>query len=500
MRTEPLKRVPGISLRARVTSWYVGLLAATLIVFSAGIYVGMRTYLRSSLEQSLISNASSIGANFLAFLPEKGESWFLGEIRESYPPGSTDRLIRISSGDRVLYQSWADDGRTPLLDAIPIRQVQDQGFRSMSVRGIPVLVYGVPFRGQNGQEFEIEVAGSLLMIQQTLHSLAMLFLVSTPLILLAAAAGGYLMMRRPLRPLFVLTTKAESIGRNQMGERLPILRTNDELERLTHSLNRMIDRLEHALDHNRRFSADASHELRTPLTIMRGELEEVIEMPGLPATAAENIASTLDEIDRMSSIVHSLMAITRLDAGGERMDVELLNLTALARTTIEHMRLLAVERDVPLAMEAEDDVWVVADPLRTKQVLVNLVDNAIKYTLDPERGETQQGRRNEGILVRVSATKSIAVVTVTDHGVGIPTASLPHVFERFYRTDYARNRVGGGVGLGLAIVKSIVAAHDGTVTITSREGEGSTVTVELPKADVPSTKGSPRGTMSAVAG
>jgi signal transduction histidine kinase len=479
------KRVRGISLRARVTSWYVGLLAVTLLVFSLGIYAGMKTYLKRSLQQSLSSTADSIINNFLVHLPEKGEAWAVGEISESYPPTSTDRVIRITGAGRVLYQSGATDRQTSILQFIPPATVDrpEGNFRRYHVKDEAWMMYAVPFKLQSGQTFEIEVGGSMAIVSQTLHSLSDLFFIATPLILIAAAIGGYLMMKRPLRPLLVLTEKAEGIGRKQLGERLPITPTNDELERLTHSLNRMIDRLEEALAHNYRFSADASHELRTPLTIMRGELEEMLQLADLPPQAFDNLVSSLDEIDRMSRIVHSLMAITRLDVGGERMDLQPVNLTALARSTIDHMRLLAVEKDVPLTLDAPKDVWLSADSLRVKQILVNLIDNAIKYTpgntvAQPVTSSTSSA--SKGIIVSISTAGSHATLTVSDHGIGVSEQALPHIFERFYRADYARNRVAGGVGLGLAIVKSIVAAHDGTVAMISIEGQGSTVTVELP--------------------
>ena len=477
----PGQRARGISLRARVTSWYVGLLAVTLIVFSSGIYIGMQTYLRRSFQQSLTSTENSIVKNFLARLPEKGDAWVFGEIRESYPPNSTDRIVRISSGGQVLYQSGMTGAQVSNFQSIPLAttDVPEEAFRRFDINNEAVMMYSAPFQSKDGRTFEIEVGGSLSIMSRTLHSLARLFFIATPLILLAAALGGYLMMKRPLRPLFVLTEKAEGIGRKHLGERLPITPTNDELESLTHSLNRMIDRLEEALAHNYRFSADASHELRTPLTIMHGELEEMLRLPDLPEQALDNLVSSLEEIDRMSRIVHSLMAITRLDVGGERVDLQPVNLTALARATLDHMRLLAVEKNVPITLDAPSDVWISADSMRIKQILVNLIDNAVKYTLGNATTSSLGGKR-EGIRVSILTKDARAVLEVSDHGVGIAAESLPHIFERFYRADYARSRVAGGVGLGLAIVKSIVAAHDGTVTMASIEGEGSTVTVELP--------------------
>jgi signal transduction histidine kinase len=191
----------------------------------------------------------------------------------------------------------------------------------------------------------------------------------------------------------------------------------------------------------------------------------------------ENVVSTLEEIDRMSRIVNSLMAITRLDAGGERMDMEVLDLSALVRGTMEHLRLLAEEKGLPLTWNCAAAVHVYADPMRMKQVLVNLVDNAIKYTQANKAGSD---RSRGAVEVSVFESGSLATLQVLDHGIGIAAATLPHVFDRFYRADFARSRGAGGVGLGLAIVKAIVVAHDGTVSITSTPSRGSTVLVQLP--------------------
>src|SRR5258708_3069857 len=294
-------------------------------------------------------------------------------------------------------------------------------------------------------------------------------------------------MREPVRAIGVLTDQAAKIGRKRLGERLPVIPTGDELERLTHSLNGMIDRLEDALNHNHRFSADASHELRTPLTIMRGELEEMLRIEALPPQAVENLVSTLEEIDRMSRIVNSLMAITRLDAGGERMTMQVLDLSALVRTTMDHMCLLGEEKGLPLNCACEQEVYVYADPMRIKQVLVNLIDNAIKYT-QPGGGSPEVPRQEPGrgrVDIAVFASGSSACLKIADQGIGIAPEVLPHVFDRFYRADFARSRDAGGVGLGLAIVKAIVTAHDGSVSITSTLDQGSIVLVQLPLAQPP---------------
>jgi signal transduction histidine kinase len=501
------------SLRARATTWYVGLLAVALTVFSIGVYFGVRTYLKVSLQRSLSSSAHAISDDFLTKLPAKGDAWVLGEIRESYEASPTDRYIRLSVGSTVLYQTGdmrdpaisvnkiplppelASEAaaKPPLIGDLMLPRITTNGiFYRHFVDGRGVMIYSLPFLAADGRVFEIEAGTSLYSMQGTMRSLMKILTISTIPILVLAAIGGYLLMKQPLRPLVVLTDKAANIGRKTLGERLPVIHTGDELERLTHSLNGMIDRLEEALNHNHRFSADASHELRTPLTIMRGELEEMLRIDDLPAQAVGNLVSTLDEIDRMSRIVNSLMTITRLDAGGERMDMQVLDFAALVRTTVDHMKLLAEEKGLPLTCSWGAEVFIFADPMRIKQVLVNLIDNAIKYTppseIPPESLESPSMEPVGGrIDVAVFATESSAVLKIADQGVGISPEALPKVFDRFYRADLSRSRGAGGVGLGLAIVKAIITAHDGSVSITSVPGQGTTMVVELPLAQPPTT-------------
>jgi heavy metal sensor kinase len=287
-----------------------------------------------------------------------------------------------------------------------------------------------------------------------------------------AIAGGYLLMRRALRPVDEITQSAERITSRNLNERLPAPQTGDELERLSVALNRMIARLDESFQHIHRFSADASHELRTPLTILRGELEAAAQQPLITPELRETLGSALEETERLSRIVESLMAISRLDAGEARVELEHFDLAELTSSATEQMRLLAEDKDIALRCDAERLVRVEGDPARLKQVIVNLVDNAIKYT--PAGGL---------VGVKVSATNGRAVLEVNDNGVGIPAEAAPHIFERFYRVDKARSRQMGGSGLGLSIVKAIVTAHGGQVKVESVEGGGSRFFVELPIAN-----------------
>ena len=460
----------------RVTTWYVGLLAAALLVFGATLYFGVHSYLRSSLEHSLTGEAKALVVTFLSQEELRGQEWMQGEIAEAYAPEISGRFIRVTRQDgAVLYQSG--DTREPHIDSSRVSRPAFSGpkepyFRQENTGGKHnLLIYTQPYISPAGTRYFVEMGASLAPITRVLASLLKILLLITPCILLAAALGGHFLMAMPLRPLVILTEQAERIGTHGLGERLPVIATGDEMERLSLSLNRMISRLEDALAHNRRFSADVSHELRTPLTILRGELEQMLQSSRLGIGQRESLGSALEEIDRMAKIVESLLTISRLDSGADGMDLKPVDLSRLAQWTIDQMRLLAEEKSIALCSVQTGPVPIIADAGRIKQVLVNLLDNAIKYT--PDGGQ---------VTVSVSSASGarLAILEVSDTGIGIPEESLSHVFERFYRSDKARTRESGGAGLGLSIVKAISKAHGGTVTVESVEGRGAKVRLALP--------------------
>jgi signal transduction histidine kinase len=271
--------------------------------------------------------------------------------------------------------------------------------------------------------------------------------------------------------------KAEEITQHSLSERLPVVHSDDELERLSLSLNRMISRLQETIDGSKQFVADASHELRTPLTVMRGELESLAQDRSLGRETRETLGSVLEEVERLAEIVESLFALSRLDAGEVNAQWRRFDLAELASTTAEQMSLLATDKNVSIACESTAGVMVQGDPARLKQVVVNLLDNAIKYT--PGGGRVRLTVRRE---------QGYALLEVADNGVGIPAEALPHVFKRFFRVDSSRSRGQGGAGLGLAIVKSICSAHGADIEVISTVGAGSTFRLRQPlAADAPSS-------------
>jgi heavy metal sensor kinase len=463
------------SIRFRLTVWYTGLLALLLLLFGASTYFGLRHYLNQTLKELLGRQARQIGENFLVDVATGGEGYVISEINEHYAPELNNRFVRVTRADgSALYVSGKP--KESSFDPSAVSAVgapDDRDFvREVYVPGGELLIYTHPFTERTGLRFLIEVGAPYEQVEVVLYGLLLALALGLPLTVIVAISGGWLLMRRALNPVDEITRGAEQITSRNLSQRLPVARTGDELERLSAALNKMIERLEESFLYVSRFTADASHELRTPLTILRGELEAVFGQPEVAPDLRETIGSALEETERLSRIVESLMAISRLDAGEAMMECDSLDLAELAASTTEQLRLLAEDKDVALRCESEELVRVEGDRARLKQVIVNLVDNAIKYT--PAGGH---------VGVKVYASNGCGVLEVNDSGMGIPVEALPHIFERFYRVDKARLRQMGGAGLGLSIIKAIVTAHGGQVKVESVEGKGSRFLVELPIAE-----------------
>jgi heavy metal sensor kinase len=459
------------SIRFRLTVWYAGLLAGLLLLFGSSVYIGLSHYLDVTLGESLSKQARQIGETLLVNIAQSGEPYVIDEIREHFAPEINARFIRVTKSDgSVLYLSGTprdasfDPAEFPPPD---VSHPMSQGERSL--RGGDVMISAVPFTARDGAPFLIEVGASMRQSESVLHGLLLTFAFGLPVVVAVAITGGYLLMRQALLPVGEITRSAEQLTSRNLSERVPVAATGDELEDLASALNRMIARIEHSFRHVNRFTADASHELRTPLTILRGELETIAQLPQVPPDVRDTIGSALEETERLSRIVESLLAISRLDAGEAFAIRERFDFAQLVAGTVEQMRLLAEDKHIVLSCDAPSPVEVVGDSGRLKQVIVNLLDNAIKYT-----------RAGGSVRAMVRSENGYAIFEIADDGVGIPEAALSHVFERFYRVDKARSRQMGGAGLGLSIVKSICAAHGGEVDVESREGSGSRFTVRLP--------------------
>jgi signal transduction histidine kinase len=331
--------------------------------------------------------------------------------------------------------------------------------------GVRWRVYVLPI-GRTGQD--LAVVASLERIDATvagLRELVVLFALGGALVTLLA---GWLLAGRALRPVAALTQTARAIARSRsLHERVPVGSRGDELGQLGAIFNEMLASLEQANQAQQRFVADASHELRAPLTAIQANLDLLERQPAMDAgDRQEAVGEAAWEARRLAALVADLLSLARADAGVtlRRRHVELDRVALEALGEARHL-----VRGQRLEVEALEPAVVTGDPDRLKQLVLILLDNALKYT--PPPGRVTLGLRREGTGV---------ILTVRDTGIGIPADDLPHVFERFYRADPARTRDTGGTGLGLPIAQWIAELHGGRVGLTSAVGQGTTATVSLP--------------------
>ena len=449
-----------------ITSRLVVLYCLLLVLLGGGFLaftvLSFKHYTRETIATTLQNRADEIWNTSQNSLDQPAR--LSDVINRRFSPAPLDRFIRIRSGDHVFYQSGEPEnhGFDPL--ALPLAQPAPDARRIGNL-----LVYAAQFRNGGGAPVIVETGQSDLFARNVQNQLATSLFVGLPVLLLLAALAGYFLMRQALRPVEVMINAAENYTFNDPHNRLPLVGTEPRIEALGMALNRMLDRLDNAYSHVSRFSADAAHELRTPLTIIRGELELVATNARANSDVDQAVANALEEMTRLSGIVDSLITLSRMESlWGKRAHAPT-DLIALAREIIEQIGLLAEEKDITLNRPSGTAVIVAGDRDRLKQVLVNLIDNAIKYT--------PQGGR---VTVDVGTHGDNGFLSVEDSGIGIDPAHHDKVFDRFYRVTPDRGEY--GAGLGLAIVESICHAHGGNVSLRSVPGFGSAFRVEIPLA------------------
>ena len=462
------------SLSFRLVAWYAGVLTIVFVLLGVLTFFFLRHYLEANLLDTQARRARQIADTLIAHTSRGAEDALRTQVENLYSPETNDRFIRITRADgTVVYTSGSpQDGRFNPPQVPPRAAGAGIGpGRKVRLAGGSLLIAARGATGADGTRYLVEVGASGAPAEETLTQVLIMLAVGLPIAVCVAVAGGFVLVRRALVPVERIAGKAEEITQHNLSERLPVVRSGDELERLSVSLNHMISRMEEAVHGSKQFVADASHELRTPLTVMRGELESLAQDGQLKRETREALGSALEEVERLGEIVEGLFALSRLDAGEAPAERVRFDLAELAVTTADQMSLLAEDKQVSVACESCLEVTVEGDRARLKQVVVNLLDNAIKYT--PRGGRIALSVRREG---------AYAVLDVTDNGIGIPAEALPHVFKRFFRVDGSRSREQGGAGLGLSIVKSICTAHGAVIEVMSAPGRGSTFRVRQPLA------------------
>jgi heavy metal sensor kinase len=432
------------SLRARLTVLYLAFFSLLFIAFSLFLYGELSRSLIARLDQTLASEADTAAG----LMPDE-----FGEMNGD----------ALAAAREVVTEMKVHGHRLTVREGSAVLAASD----SPGVRGEGRLATRTAQAG--ARRFEIEVWGSLDSIDAELGVVRRVIFIGLPLMLTLAGIGGYLLATRSLRPLGSMAEQARRITGSNLATRIQLENAAEEVAALGASFNDLLARLDQSFDAMRRFVADASHELRTPISVIRGEAEVALSQERGTAEYRESLSIVLDEARRLTRLVEDLLNLARADAGHVKLQTHDFYLNELLAECCRSVQGLAGARGLTLECRAGADLQFTGDEQLLRRLIVNLLDNAIRYT--PAGGK---------VSAALEAADGAVRLRVSDTGIGIAPVDAPRVFERFYRAGEARSRQDGGFGLGLAIVKWIAESHAGVVECSSECGAGACFTVTLP--------------------
>jgi heavy metal sensor kinase len=470
------------SLRFRLTALYLAFFSLLFILFSVFLYGVLSSALQARLDETL-----SAEANTLAGLLQDE----LQEMKGDVPAAAHEAVVnlRLHGGLVAIFA-----GREALSSTTPLGPHEfDSVLSYASTNTSAEFVVALTQMGKYGTHVAVHrlAAGErnfLLLAAESLDSVAAelalvrrAIFISLPLMLAFAGLGGYVLSTRSLAPLASMASQARKITGSNLETRLDIGNPAEELAVLVASFNELLSRLDQSFESMRRFVADASHELRTPISIIRGEADVALSQDRGAAEYQESLAIILDESRRLSHLVDDLLNLARADAGHVKLQTHDFYLNDLLADCCRSVQALAAARQIAVECRGPEDIQFRGDEELLRRLVMNLLDNAIRYTppggkveavLEAFSNATQGSSVNQGNGVRIR---------VSDTGMGIVPEAVPHIFERFFRADKARSRQDGGFGLGLAIVKWIAESHNGVVDLNTKPGAGTAFTVTLPR-------------------
>ena len=475
------------SFRTRIRRTALTFMVVLLGLFSVLLYLGLSTILYHHLDEDLLTLAQQesrqveLATGHVLLAPYKQAEHDPEEEPEAFDDQEElARAIRFSSIlDRTGTILWSGPAVTKRHTTAPhlVAQILKGAtiYETLHDTGRPPLRrISIPIEIEDHGLFILQTEKSLQFVHETLQWLAWLLTGAATTLILFAWWGSNHLAREALAPVDTLSQTAATISGTTLSTRLPLTAPYFEFQRLTEAFNGMLERLQQAFDGQRRFVADAAHELKTPLTAMKGNFEVVLRRPRSPEDYREAILSNLTEVDRLTALTKSLLTLAQFTGEHAPVIMQPVDLTALIRTVVDELSVLANDRDIRLTFEPQPIADFQGDASQLKQALINLLDNALRHT--PTGG---------AITVRLVPEGPSTILSIADTGPGIDARHLPHLFDRFYRVDDARDRQSGGTGLGLAIVKEIVEAHGGQIQVESSPGTGTTFTIAFSSGNHP---------------
>ena len=463
------------SIRFRLTAWYALTLAVVLAASSLFWYIALSRNLEKHIDERLLDVAKTVERKHLIEHRDITVHQACGELDNYIVEHNWAGYAQVrNSLGNVICNINSVEGEPLPLSKSALLQItrmshQFETLNDMGPSTLRVLSYPIVHDGR--LERILQIAESFAHTEHTLSDLKVIFLMLSPFAFLVLTGCGWFMANRALTPIVNITETAQKITAEKLDARLPIHEPQDELANLSNTINSMLARLEDSFNRIKQFSADASHELRTPLAILKGETEVSLRWAKSEDELRQTLDSNLEEINLMSRILEDLLELAKSEAKDLHLDIEEFSLSDLLQDIFIHAKTLAepVKHLVRLRLQVDSEIYIRGDQIQLYRMLLNIINNSIKYT--PPGGI---------IEMVLTLAEDSAVVTIIDSGVGIPEEHIPHIFDRFYRIDAARNRQDGGTGLGLSIVKAIVEAHGGHIELTSVVGEGTTFVITLP--------------------
>ena len=456
------------SVRLRLTLWYAGVLALSLVAFALVIYYAAGNVFQERQDESLRSTAQTVAS---AYVEELGEAHSVAKAGQVVLSEITfpNRYVQLTDNTgQPIAASSNLNGATVSIPSAILSEARAHGFSHATVNNLRVAV--VPLTVDQTPGFAA-VAEPLSVIEDSLKQLRRDLFAGVPLVLLLASAGGYFLARKSLAPIASMNSQTQRISAENLSARLDVSNTRDELGLLATTINDLLARLESSFREQQRFIADASHELRTPLAVLRGETEVALGKTRTIEEYQQSLSLIQDEAERLSRIVEDLFILARQPINPRAVHHhESVSLNDAVRDCARAARVLAIRKGVRLRVNNDSPaIALQGDEELIKRMILNLLDNAVKYT--PAGGE---------ISLALGRQNGNAEIVVRDTGIGIPEGDQPRVFDRFFRVDKARARALGGAGLGLSIAQWIVEVHGGAISVASAPGHGSTFTVVLP--------------------